>query len=171
MPQYNPERGVVGKCDLCHSRLSHGQAPACVTACPSGAIQVEIVNIAEWTAAASAALPAPGMPVADQSISTTRITLPENLAPNARPVDLVRLALSEAHWSLIIMTTLTQLSVGALGTVWLLQLLGASTGPWRDGADLGPRRRPGAGIVNAAPRAPDSRVPRVEDVETVVAEP
>src|SRR3990172_6554725 len=47
VPQYNRERGVVGKCDLCHSRLSHGQAPACVSACPSGAIQVEIVNVAD----------------------------------------------------------------------------------------------------------------------------
>ena len=121
------ERGVVSKCDLCHSRPTHGQAPACVSACPSGAIQVEIVNVADWKAAVSAPRPAPGVPTGDQSLSTTRITLPRHLAPNARPVDLVRLALSEAHWSLILMTTLTQLSVGTLATVWLLQLLGAST--------------------------------------------
>jgi len=127
VPQYNPERGVVSKCDLCHTRLSVGQAPACVIACPSGAIQVEVVDVAEWKAAATAGLPTPGVPVADQSISTTRITLPKHLPPNARPVDLVRLALAEAHWSLIAMTTLTQLSVGTLATVWLLQLLGTST--------------------------------------------
>src|SRR5436309_12084930 len=94
VPQYNPERGVVGKCDLCHSRLSHGQAPACVSACPSGAIQIEIVNVADWKAAASVARPTPGVPVADESISTTRITLPRSLAPNTRPVDLFRPALS-----------------------------------------------------------------------------
>ncbi len=127
VPQYNPERGVVGKCDLCHSRLEMGQSPACVSACPSGAIQVEIVSVEAWKTAVAASRPSPGLPSADQSISTTRLTLPTDLPPNARPVDLVRLVPGEAHWPLVVMTVLTQLSVGALTTVWLLQLLGAST--------------------------------------------
>ena len=55
VPQYNPERGVVGKCDMCHGRLERDQAPACVSACPSGTIQVEIVNVADWKAAAATA--------------------------------------------------------------------------------------------------------------------
>jgi Fe-S-cluster-containing dehydrogenase component len=36
VPQYNPERGVVGKCDMCHSRLSGPRRRAC--ACPEQAI-------------------------------------------------------------------------------------------------------------------------------------
>jgi formate dehydrogenase iron-sulfur subunit len=112
---------------MCHHRLGLGQAPACVSACPSGAIQIEIVTIDEWRAATTVSPPAPGLPAADHSISSTRITLPANLPPNSRPVDLVRLSATDPHWPLIVMTVLTQLSVGALATIWLLDLLDAST--------------------------------------------
>ena len=94
---------------------------------PTGAIQVEILNIADWRAATASSMPAPGLPVADQSMSTTRVTLPDNPAPNARPVDLVRLTTGDPHWPLVVMTVLTQLSVGTFATIWLLQLLGASS--------------------------------------------
>jgi formate dehydrogenase iron-sulfur subunit len=126
VPQYNPERGVVGKCDMCYGRLADGREPACVNACPEGAIRIEIVKIDEWSSEYSSAN-APGLPSADDSISTTRITLPKKLPPDIRKADYWRVRPEAPHWPLVVMTVLTQLSVGSFAAIWLLQLLGSSS--------------------------------------------
>jgi Fe-S-cluster-containing dehydrogenase component/DMSO reductase anchor subunit len=125
VPQYNPERGVVGKCDMCYGRLALEQAPACASACPESAIRIEIVDVATWRIACDAERQPAGVPAGDGSFSTTRVTVPDALAPNAKPPGLTHVAPAEPHWPLVIMTVLTQLSVGAFATLWLLQVLGA----------------------------------------------
>jgi DMSO reductase iron-sulfur subunit len=113
VPQFNPERGVVGKCDMCKGRLEDGFEPACVNACPESAIEIEIVNMASWRENFSGA-ESPGMPSAVHTISTTRITLPENTESVLERVDAGQIRPEHAHLSLVFMTTLMQAVAGAL---------------------------------------------------------
>ena len=125
VPQFNPDRGVVGKCDMCHGRLMDGQSPACVAACPEGAIQIEIVRIDAWRKEYKQSANSPGMPSADDSLSTTRFTLPDADDRSLRRVDTARLQLESPHWPLIAMTVLTQLSAGAFAAIGWMQAFGA----------------------------------------------
>jgi DMSO reductase anchor subunit len=98
-----------------------------VSACPEDAIQIELVNIAEWQANYKPLANSPGMPSADDSLSTTRITLPTTTSGDLRKVDITHLRIEHAHWPLIIMTVLTQLSVGAFGAMTWMHIGGKGT--------------------------------------------
>lgn len=127
VPQYNAARGTVGKCDLCHNRLADGDAPACVAACPETALSIEIVNVAQWRADFAVAN-APGLPSATDSISTTRVTVPEDLLPDTDRVDTERIAPEHPHWPLVFMLVVTQLAAGAFTTLALLDSMRVGVG-------------------------------------------
>ena len=137
VPQYNVDRGVVGKCDMCYGRLTRGQNPACVSACPEDAIQIELVNIEEWRSTYKLLANSPGMPSADDSLSTTRITLPASATRDLRKVDIIHLQTEKPHWPLIVMTVLTQLSVGLFAAIAWMQFLGIGENRFAAFAALG----------------------------------
>ncbi|MEA3209019.1 MAG: formate dehydrogenase iron-sulfur subunit [Chthoniobacter sp.] len=113
VPKYSPKKGIVRKCDMCYSRLTADEAPACVQACPNGAITIRIVTKAELTARL-----APGdqlLPGAFDSNYTKPTTAYATRRPppaNASAGNARTLRLEHAHWPLIWMLVLTQLAVG-----------------------------------------------------------
>ena len=127
VPQFNPARGVVGKCDMCHGRLQPRSAARVRQRLPRGRHRNRDRQRSPTgrTALRRALSEARVMPVDDASLSTTRITMPDSLPPNARPLDLTNVKPDHPHWPLVVMTVLTQLSVGAFAAIWILQLAGA----------------------------------------------
>ena len=117
VPQFNPERRIVTKCDMCHSRLKDGQLPACVAACPEEAIQIEKVNVSDWRANHAQA-DAPQLPDSGMTLSTTRITLPANVGEDMMKANRHRIEPESPHVSLIFMTVLTQLATGGFLALW-----------------------------------------------------
>ncbi len=125
VPVFNPDRGIVTKCHMCVDKLTNGQTPACVQACPSNAINIEVVNIEKWLNEDMAKEGvAPHLPDIEITKPTTRYTLPE-LPEGAefKPADEHILKPAHPEWPLVFMTVLTQISVGAFVALFLGQLL------------------------------------------------
>ena len=115
VPKYSKARGIVRKCDMCHSRLAVGEAPACVQACPSGAITIRVV---EKRALLSELVPDEKMlPDAfDSSYTqpTTAYNTTRGVPANARAGSTGPVRAEHAHWPLIWMLVLTQMAAGLL---------------------------------------------------------
>ena len=126
VPQYHEERHIVTKCHLCVDRLEAGALPACVEACPTRAIEVEAVNVADWRQAIAEGN-APGVPPADLTFSTTRITVPEGLPQDMGKSEPWQLEPEAPHWPLVFLLVLVQWSVGLFALVLGGGLFGAAT--------------------------------------------
>ncbi|MBC2604577.1 DmsC/YnfH family molybdoenzyme membrane anchor subunit [Pelagicoccus albus] len=128
VPKYSSKRGVVRKCDMCHSRLSSGEAPACVQACPHEAIKIVTVETNEVLAKSSRGggfLPASPDPSYTKP-STSYISskkLPDNLVA----ADAHVLRPQHTHWPLVGLLALSQIGIGGFL---------ASAFSWERGGDI-----------------------------------
>ena len=125
VPVFNPDRGIVTKCHMCVDKLEAGQTPACVQACPGGAIEIEAVKVDEWLEnGMEKEGVAPHLPDVSITKPTTRYTLPDiPEGAKVRVADEHLLKPAHAEWPLVFMTVLTQVSVGAFLALFLGQLL------------------------------------------------
>jgi Fe-S-cluster-containing dehydrogenase component/DMSO reductase anchor subunit len=113
VPKYSRSKGIVRKCDMCSSRLAVGEAPACVQACPNHAIRITVVNKQEAIDSAEANLFLPGTPEPRYTLPTTVYKTRRPLPVNMLPADYYTATPQHAHWPLVLMLVLTQMSVGA----------------------------------------------------------
>ncbi|MCF7762900.1 MAG: dimethyl sulfoxide reductase anchor subunit [Verrucomicrobia bacterium] len=129
VPKYSDRMGIVRKCDMCQQRLGDGEAPACVQACPTEAIRIQVVNVAgirgEYLLASGGPRGngfLPDSPAPDYTLPTTRFlsTRPALKDLSAADADVVQPA--PAHVPLVFLLVLSQWSVGlalAGGSPWV----------------------------------------------------
>jgi formate dehydrogenase iron-sulfur subunit len=109
VPKYSKRLGIVRKCDMCYGRLTANEAPACVQACPNEAIRIEVVSKSSIATAGSVV---PGAFRSDYTKPTTTYQTKRVIPKRATPADSGTLRLEHAHWPLIAMLVLTQMSAG-----------------------------------------------------------
>jgi Fe-S-cluster-containing dehydrogenase component/DMSO reductase anchor subunit len=121
VPKYHPAKGIVRKCDMCSSRLTVGEPPACVQSCPHEAITIRVVDQQQVADDAEASNFLPAAPDPHITLPTTTYKSRRAFPCNLLPADYFRAQQQHAHWPLVVMLVLTQLSVGAFCVGFFLE--------------------------------------------------
>ncbi len=133
VPKFNERLGIVRKCDMCHDRLSEGEAPACVQACPTHAIT--IVKVSTFTSEGGAGPLGPpdsertarrSVPTSWDTLAalsstdsgytqpTTRYVSKNPLPVNLHAADARALRPQPAHLPLVVLLVGTQVGLGVM---------------------------------------------------------
>lgn len=111
VPKYSERLGIVRKCDMCVGRLREGEAPACVQACPTSAIKIRVVKKEDLTFTVNTTM-LPGAFDSSYTRPSTLYRTTKTMPKNTKPADAKALRLEHAHWPLVWMMVLTQMSAG-----------------------------------------------------------
>jgi formate dehydrogenase iron-sulfur subunit len=116
VPKYSKSLGIVRKCDMCHSRLAVGEAPACVQACPTSAIRIVTTTESEIRARTEmdGAKLLPATVASSYTRPSTRYVTERSIPEDARPANARQPKLEHSHLPLVNMLTFTQIGVGLL---------------------------------------------------------
>jgi Fe-S-cluster-containing dehydrogenase component/DMSO reductase anchor subunit len=128
VPKYNAARGIVRKCDMCSSRLAVDEAPACVQSCPNSAIRITTVSRQAASENCETGTFLPGAPDPQYTQPTTHYKTNRVFPRNTLPADYYSVQPEHAHWPLVAMLVLTQLSVGAFLVELIAELFFESPG-------------------------------------------
>jgi DMSO reductase anchor subunit/NAD-dependent dihydropyrimidine dehydrogenase PreA subunit len=145
VPKYSAKKGIVRKCDMCHSRLAANEAPACVQACPTSAISIRVVSKSAVTSAANAGERlVPGAFDSEYTVPTTSYATRKEIPANARAGNAMALRFEHAHWPLVWMLVLTQAAAG----IFLGAALLAWIAPGKFAIGQGPLAATGFALLN-----------------------
>ena len=130
VPEYSKELSIVRKCDMCSDRLAEGEAPACVQACPTRAIQIRVVKREEMIRLGDGGPLVPGAPPSDITFPGTVFKSTRGTLRSMLPVDFYTPQVEHNHLPLMVMLVTMQLASGVCILDWVLRtfLLGRSLG-------------------------------------------